>query len=147
MVDCVFTCLLNYYFLCRSSRWQIIIIIRNNNALWVHWSQMFFFLSQYCIRMTNLLALVGLYCDLQNQNYMWRSCKNYVYNSTYISLLYIDTIFSIYDMIQCLGCTIILVYGGAYNHTCVYAYDENLLFDRHSDRLNEFFFFLVLLIK
>lgn len=42
------------------------------------------FLSQYCIGMTNLLALVGLYCDLQNRNYMWRSCKKLCLHSKYI---------------------------------------------------------------
>lgn len=87
---------------------------------------MFFFLSQYCIRMTNLLALVGLYCDLQNQNYMWRSCKNYVYNSTYIVFVHRHYLCYIpYDSMSGLHYNIGL---RAYNHTYVFMHTTKIYY-------------------
>lgn len=78
-------------------------------------------------------------------NYMWRSCKNYVYIlHLYSIVVQRHYLFYIrYDSMSGLHYNIGLrhiITHYIYN-VFVYAYDENLLFDRHSDRLNEIFFF------
>lgn len=138
MIACSYVFYLYFFYLPLFTLANYHHYLYNNNALRVHWSQMFFCCHNIvfgwriywpwlvCIVTCKTKIICGAVVKIMSTFYIYHFVHRHY-------------LFAIYDMIQCLGCTIILVLR--FHTTYVFMHTTKFyLFDRHCDRLIRIFF-------